>query len=233
MKKVFLSLICASTLLFVSSSCAKGKSESTSYEAVESATISFNQNDYKSTSEFDSAIESSKESSITSNDEVVLSIPALGISTNVLEGTSDYVLSIASGHVDGTGEVGKGNYCIAGHSGTGGDFIFNELPNIKNGERIDLISKDGICYTYYVTETFVVEPDEVWVLSDFADDRVTLITCTEKGAKRFIVVGTQMTEDEYVEYVKQRDIQQIDDLRVYNSQYTNICISDYLDTWRE
>ena len=32
---------------------------------------------------------------------------------------------------------------------------------------------------------------------------------------------------EYEEFVKERDVHQIADLRVYNSQYTNICVSDY------
>lgn len=229
-----MTLMCLFTLVFVSSSCKNDKDEGTPTISVsDTATVTFSQNDFSTTKEFEEAVKASTTNATEANDEVVLSIPNLGINTKVLEGTSDYVLSIAAGHVENTGAVGEGNYCIAGHTGTGGDFIFNELANITIGEKMYLISKEGVCYTYYVTEKFVVEPDEVWVLTGFGDTRLTLITCTEHGAKRLIVVGIQMTEDEYAEYVKKRDIQQIDDLRIYNSQYTNICITDYLDDWRK
>ncbi len=42
---------------------------------------------------------------------------------------------------------------------------------------------------YRVTENFIVNPDEVWVLKDFGDNRVTLITCTDDGTQRQVVVG--------------------------------------------
>lgn len=42
---------------------------------------------------------------------------------------------------------------------------------------------------YRVTENFIVNPDEVWVLKDFGDNRVTLITCTDDDTQRQVVVG--------------------------------------------
>ncbi len=45
------------------------------------------------------------------------------------------------------------------------------------------------CYIYKVTENFIVDPDEVWVLEDFGDNRVTVITCTDDGTQRQVVVG--------------------------------------------
>ena len=42
---------------------------------------------------------------------------------------------------------------------------------------------------YTVTENFIVDPGEVWVLDDFGDDRITIITCTDDGTQRQVVVG--------------------------------------------
>lgn len=229
MRRRVLSLCCCLiSLTLVSASCSdKNGTHSNEERVVAGATISFSQSDFSTTEEFQTALRESTEGSTVNNEAVVLSIPKLGIETKVLEGTDDYTLAIATGHMKDTGEVGKGNYCIAGHTGANKDYIFNGLEDISYGERMDLISKEGVCYTYYVTEKFVVEPEDVWILSDFADTRLTLITCTENGSKRLIVVGTLMTESEYEEFVKERDVHQIADLRVYNSQYTNICVSDY------
>jgi len=35
----------------------------------------------------------------------------------------------------------------------------------------------------------IVDPDAVWVLDDFGDDRITIITCTDDGTQRQVVVG--------------------------------------------
>lgn len=38
--------------------------------------------------------------------------------------------------------------------------------------------KDSYTYTYLVTESFVVSPEEVWVLDDTEETILTMITCT-------------------------------------------------------
>ncbi|MDE6664888.1 MAG: sortase [Ruminococcus sp.] len=52
------------------------------------------------------------------------------------------------------------------------------------------------CYTYIVTENFIVEPDETWILNDFGDDRVTIVTCTDDGTQRQVVVGIKKNESQ-------------------------------------
>lgn len=42
---------------------------------------------------------------------------------------------------------------------------------------------------YVVTENKTVEPDETWVLNDFGDNRLTIISCTDDGKQRQVVVG--------------------------------------------
>ncbi len=44
-------------------------------------------------------------------------------------------------------------------------------------------------YSYTVKESFIVEPNETWILNDFGDDRITIITCTDDGTQRQVVVG--------------------------------------------
>ncbi len=124
-------------------------------------------------------------------ESIVLEIPALAIKAPVLEGTEHEVLSVAAGHFPGTGAVGSGNYCIAGHNSTIYAEIFNEMKHVRTGMEMYLTDNDEprTRYTYTVTENFIVEPDAVWVLEDFGDDRITIVTCTDDGTQRQIVVG--------------------------------------------
>jgi len=122
-------------------------------------------------------------------ESVVIEIADLEIKAPVLEGTDNKVLSKATGHFIGTGEIGSGNYCIAGHSSTIYKEYFNNLKNVETGMEIFLYDKEKKCYTYTVTENFIVEPDETWILNDFGDDRITIITCTDDGTQRQVVVG--------------------------------------------
>ena len=122
-------------------------------------------------------------------ENVVVEIADLKIKAPVLEGTDNETLAKATGHFTETGEVGSGNYCIAGHSSTIYKEYFNNLKNIEVGMEINLYNIEKYFYTYIVTENFIVEPNETWILNDFGDDRVTLVTCTDDGTQRQVVVG--------------------------------------------
>lgn len=122
-------------------------------------------------------------------DNPVVEIADLNIKAPVLEGTDNKTLSKAAGHFIGTGDFGIGNYCIAGHSSTIYKEYFNNLKNIKIGMKVVLYDKDKKSYTYIVTDSFIVEPNEAWVLDDFGDNRISIITCTDDGTQRQIVVG--------------------------------------------
>ena len=127
---------------------------------------------------------------------VVIEIPELRIKAPVLEGTDNEVLSKAAGHFPGTGAPGEGNYCIAAHSSTIYKEYFNALRNVKNGMEVRLYDVSKNLYTYYVSDSFIVEPDETWVLDDAEDVRVTLVTCTDDGTQRRIVVAKLQTQDD-------------------------------------
>jgi len=119
----------------------------------------------------------------------VVEIADLDIKAPVLEGTDSKTISRAVGHFNGTGGFGSGNYCIAGHSSTIYKEYFNDLKNITAGMEIRLQDSEKRSYTYTVKDSFIVDPDETWVLDDFGDDRITLITCTDDGKQRQVVVG--------------------------------------------
>ena len=125
------------------------------------------------------------------NECVVFEIPELDIKVPVMDGTDNEVLSVAAGHFPETGRVGFGNYCIAGHSSTIYAEIFNDLKNIEIGAELYLYDNDTnkTCYTYEVTEKFIVNPEETWILGDFEDNRITIVTCTDDGTQRMVVVG--------------------------------------------
>lgn len=122
---------------------------------------------------------------------VILEIQNLNIKVPVMDGTDKETLSVAAGHFEGTGSVGKGNYCIAGHNSTIYAEIFNELDKIQIGDEIYLIDNDDnrTKYIYVVSEYNIVNPKNISVLDDFGDDRLTVITCTDDGKNRQVVIG--------------------------------------------
>lgn len=119
----------------------------------------------------------------------VIEIADLNIKAPVLEGTNNEILSKAAGHFIGTGDFGIGNYCLAGHSSTIYKEYFNNLKNVEIGMKITLYDMDKKSYYYTVSDNFIVEPNEIWVLDDFGDNRITIITCTDDGTQRQVVVG--------------------------------------------
>ena len=122
-------------------------------------------------------------------ENVVIEIPDLDIKAPVLEGTDNETLSIAAGHFTKTGNAGLGNYCIAGHSSTIYKEYFNNLKDVEVGMLINLYDINKTCYVYIIAESFIVNPNETWVLGEFNDNRVTLITCTDDGTQRQVVIA--------------------------------------------
>ena len=129
-------------------------------------------------------------------DNINFEIPRLDIKVPVLEGTDQKSLQVSAGHFEGTGALGHGNYCICGHNSTIYAEIFNDLDQIKIGDEMYLIDTDEnrTRYTYIVTDYRTVEPSETWVLNVFGDDRITVISCTDDGKLRQVVVGMLKTE---------------------------------------
>ncbi len=108
----------------------------------------------------------------------IIEIPKLNVRAAILEGTDDRALKYTVGHYPGTANPGeKGNSVLLGHRNYLYAHYFRRLNELNPGDEI-IIRKDLDAYTYIVTESFVVSPQDVWVMDDTTDTMVTLITCT-------------------------------------------------------
>lgn len=106
----------------------------------------------------------------------------------IVEGTSEKNLGVAVGHMSNTALIGEtGNCVIAGHRGGTSGPYFKNLDKLEAGDEIRITDLTGTIYVYHVTESFVVEPTDVWVAEDIKGQKMlTLITCQDSGTKRLI-----------------------------------------------
>lgn len=117
-----------------------------------------------------------------------LDIPALRLSTPIVDNDDDDSLMMGAGHVRGTAMPGGlGNFVVAAHR----DTYFRPLAGIQAGMQMKVVTEDGT-YTYIVESTRIVTPDEVDVLDMGDVPQMTLITCypfhyVGSAPKRFIV----------------------------------------------
>ena len=106
----------------------------------------------------------------------------------MLPGTDDHTLDRAVGHIEDTAEPGTdGNSGLAGHR----DGFFRGLKDIARGDTIELETLKGKDI-YRVERTWVVNPEEVWVLDPTPTRALTLVTCYPfyfigSAPQRFIV----------------------------------------------
>lgn len=118
----------------------------------------------------------------------VLKIPAINLEVPVLEGTDDFTLNRAVGHIEGTPTPGQdGNIGIAGHR----DGFFRGFKDIHVGDAVALFTKQGTDH-YIVDEVLIVSPDDVSVLGPRGKPSLTLVTCypfyfVGSAPQRFIV----------------------------------------------
>src|SRR5689334_12555326 len=102
-----------------------------------------------------------------------LTIPRLGLSAPVKAGEDNSVLDFSVGYLRDTPPPWMpGNSAFAAHR----DRLFRPLENIVAGDEIDLSTTHGNI-RYRVLKTFIVEPDDVWVLDQIPNVNLTLITC--------------------------------------------------------
>ncbi len=89
------------------------------------------------------------------------------------------------------------NVYLAGHRlgwpGTGSHLVFYRLDELGEGDQISLKSRDGSRYVYRVSDAFVVDPDDTWVMGRIRGrDMLTLQTCTPiPGFGRRLIVRAE------------------------------------------
>lgn len=117
-----------------------------------------------------------------------ITIPRLGLSAVILEGTISRTLRLGVGHIRGTAIPGKpGNAAIAGHR----DIFFRSLSEIRADDEIQLETEDG-SIRYLVDWARVVAPENISVLDSTSESALTLVTCYPfyfigAAPKRFVV----------------------------------------------
>lgn len=134
-----------------------------------------------------------------------IEIPKISVNLPIYHGTTEEVLSIGIGHLEGSSLPvgGKNTHSIlTGHRG---------LPNAKLFTRLDELEKGDLFYiqvgnktlAYRVNDIKVIKPEDAEELSIKADkDEVSLITCTPYGinSHRLVVTGerTKYKDTEYL-----------------------------------
>jgi sortase A len=121
----------------------------------------------------------------------VIVIPKIGLDQVVVEGVGVEDLKKGVGHYPDTRMPGEtGNAALAGHRTTYGA-PFNRLDELDDGDAIDITTRAGT-FRYEVMEKRIVTPEEVSVLDDTSDNRLTLTTCHPKysAAQRLIVFAS-------------------------------------------
>lgn len=127
---------------------------------------------------------------VTDRPLAILRIPDLGLEVPVYATSSELHLNRGAGLIAGMGLPDKGgNLGIAGHR----DGFFRVLKDIRPGQRIEVQTRNRL-HTYRVTETEVVDPEDLRPLADTVDPTVTLVTCFPfyflgHAPQRFIVRG--------------------------------------------
>ena len=107
-------------------------------------------------------------------------VKRLGVEWIVLAGSNGRTLAFGPGHVNGTALPGsKGNSAISGHR----DTHFRFLRKLRDLDRIELdVPGEGIRH-YVVKYHAIHHQDDVWLLDDYPDRWLTLITCYPFDAK--------------------------------------------------
>ena len=100
-------------------------------------------------------------------------IGRLGLSSVIVEGVADGLLTAAVGHIPGTALPGEaGNSGLAAHR----DGCFRDLGRLRAGDRIEVVMPGGR-FSYRVQSARIVAPADIGVLAPTPQATLTLVTC--------------------------------------------------------
>ena len=132
-----------------------------------------------------------------------IEIPSINVSLPIYHGTSDGVLQVAAGHLEGTSLPVGGestHAVISAHRGLPSAKLFTHLDRLEVGDTFTITVLDREL-TYEVDKISIVLPTEVDELKVVdGKDYVTLMTCTPYGINthRLLVRGRRVeTPDQY------------------------------------
>lgn len=128
-------------------------------------------------------------------------IPKIAIKIPIFHGTSDKVLQIGAGHLEGSSLPvgGPDTHCvISAHRGLPSASLFTDLDLLTEGDHFYMKVLDETL-AYEVDQILVVEPSETEALAVVpGEDMVTLLTCTPygKNTQRLLVRGHRVPYEE-------------------------------------
>ncbi|MBQ2945164.1 MAG: class C sortase [Clostridia bacterium] len=126
-----------------------------------------------------------------------ITVPKISQELPVYHGTSDGVLSVAVGHLQGTSLPvgGENTHCVvSAHRGLPTAVLFTHLDRMEIGDIFYFTILDRTI-TYEVDQIRIVEPDDVSLIQiKDGKDYCTLLTCTPYGinTQRLLVRGHQV-----------------------------------------
>ena len=130
-----------------------------------------------------------------------IEIPSIEVSLPIYHGTSDGVLQVAVGHLQGSSLPvgGPSTHCVlSGHRGLPSAKLFTNLDQLAEGD-IFMLRILNETLTYEVDQLHIVLPDEMGdLVVQEGQDHCTLITCTPYGINthRLLVRGKRIETPE-------------------------------------
>ncbi len=126
-----------------------------------------------------------------------ISIPTADISLPVYHGTSEAVLQVGAGHIEGSSFPIAGesvHALISGHRGLPSAMLFTNLDMLEVGDTFTMHVLDE-AYTYRIYDIETVLPSDLYSLNiRQGKDLCTLITCTPYGinSHRLLIHGERI-----------------------------------------
>ena len=136
-----------------------------------------------------------------------ITISKIGVELPIYHGTSDSVLQIAAGHLEGTSlPVGGASThaVISAHRGLPSAKLFTNLDQLEVGDTFTITVLDRVL-TYEVDNISIVLPTETDSLKVVdGKDYVTLMTCTPYGINthRLLVRGRRITTPDKLKHIR-------------------------------
>ena len=136
-----------------------------------------------------------------------ITIPRIGVELPVYHGTSDGVLQVAAGHLEGSSLPvgGAGTHAvISAHRGLPSAKLFTNLDELEAGDTFTITVLDRVL-TYEVDQISIVLPTETDNLKVVdGKDYVTLMTCTPYGinSHRLLVRGRRIETPDKLKHIR-------------------------------
>jgi sortase A len=119
-----------------------------------------------------------------------LRIPAIGVEETIRSGVAIDVINQGVAHWVGTSEAGgEGNMVLAGHRTTYSR-PFYDIGELNEGDLVYVSDDRDGELMYRVTESFVVDPEDIWITFDQESPMLTMFACHPKGSTRYRIVVT-------------------------------------------